>query len=90
MLNGLDRMKEFGGAEEGQRTMIDALQPAFEALAEGKTLTEAAEGARAGADRTKEITQTKFGRSSYLSENSLDGIPDPGAEAAARVFEKLA
>ena len=90
LLNGLDRMKEFGGAEEGQRTMIDALQPAFEALAEGKTLTEAAEGARAGADRTKEITQTKFGRSSYLSENSLDGIPDPGAEAAARVFEKLA
>ena len=90
LLEGLDKMKEFGGAEEGQRTMIDALQPAFEALAEDKSITEAASAARNGADKTKEITQTKFGRSSYLSENSLEGIPDPGAEAAARVFEELA
>ena len=90
LLEGLDKMKEFGGAEEGQRTMIDALQPAFEALAEDKSISEAAHAARNGADKTKEITQTKFGRSSYLSENSLEGIPDPGAEAAARVFEELA
>ncbi|MBW2960610.1 dihydroxyacetone kinase subunit DhaK [Mesonia aestuariivivens] len=86
---GLQKMKEFGGAEEGQRTMIDALQPAFTILAEGGSLEEAAQKAREGANKTKEITNTDFGRSSYLSEDSLKDIPDPGAEAVAKVFEKL-
>ena len=86
---GLQKMKEFGGAEEGQRTMIDALQPAFKVLAEDGNLKTAAEKAREGAEKTKKITNTDFGRSSYLSEKSLKDIPDPGAEAVARVFEKL-
>ena len=86
---GLQKMKEFGGASEGQRTMIDAFQPAFTALANGESLEEAAKKAREGADKTREITNTDFGRSSYLSEKSLKGIPDPGAEAVARVFEVL-
>lgn len=86
---GLQKMKEFGGAEEGQRTMIDALQPAFTVLAEDGTIEEAAKKAREGANKTKEITNTDFGRSSYLSEKSLKDIPDPGAEAVAKVFEVL-
>ena len=87
---GLDRMKSFGGAEQGDRTMIDAMEPAFEALSAGKSLQEAAKAARKGADQTREITETSAGRSSYLSESNLKGIPDPGAEMVARVFEKLA
>ncbi|WBL22781.1 dihydroxyacetone kinase subunit DhaK [Zunongwangia sp. HRR-M8] len=89
LLNGLDKMKSYGGAEKGDRTMIDAMQPAFEALSEGKSIDEAAKAARKGADETANITNTKSGRSSYLSESSLEGIPDPGAEMIARVFEKL-
>ncbi|MGS2763108.1 dihydroxyacetone kinase subunit DhaK [Sinomicrobium sp. M5D2P9] len=88
--SGLQKMKEFGGAREGQRTMIDALQPAFTVLVENGDLNTAAQKAREGADKTREITRTDFGRSSYLSEKSLKGIPDPGAEAVARVMEKLA
>ena len=69
--------------------MIDALQPAFAVLAEDGTIEEAAKKAREGANKTKEITNTDFGRSSYLSEKSLKDIPDPGAEAVAKVFEVL-
>lgn len=89
LLEGLEKMKEFGGAKEGKRTMIDAMQPAFDILAEDGDLKTAAQKARKGADNTKEITNTDFGRSSYLGEKSLKGIPDPGAEAVARVFERL-
>lgn len=90
MLAGLDQMKLYGGARKGQRTMIDALEPAFTVLAEGGTLAEAASAARKGADETKNISKTRFGRSSYVPEESLKGVPDPGAEAMARVLEAAA
>jgi len=90
LLSGLDKMKDYGGAKQGERTMIDALQPAFEAIANGESMEEIKSAARKGADATKEITNTKFGRSSYLPEDSLKNVPDPGAEVVARVFEKLA
>jgi ATP-dependent dihydroxyacetone kinase len=87
---GLQKVKDYGGAQQGDRTMIDALQPAFEALANKKPVAFAAQQARKGADNTKNIINTKFGRSSYLSEAVLRDVPDPGAEVIARVFEKIA
>ena len=90
LVEGLQKVKDYGGAEKGDRTMIDALQPAFESLAKKEPLTVVAQHAREGADNTKNIINTKFGRSSYLSEAVLKNIPDPGAEVIARVFEKIA
>ncbi|WP_158800139.1 dihydroxyacetone kinase subunit DhaK [Pedobacter sp. L105] len=90
LVEGLQKVKDYGGAEKGDRTMIDALQPAFESLAKKESLAIAAQQARDGADNTKNIINTKFGRSSYLSEAVLRNIPDPGAEVIARVFEKIA
>lgn len=90
LLQGLQKMTDYGGAQAGDRTMIDALQPAFEALARKKPLNEVAQEARRGAENTKKIVSTKFGRSSYLSKETLRNIPDPGAEVVARVFEKIA
>lgn len=90
LLNGLDKVKEYGGAKVGDRTMIDALEPAFTLLADGKSISEAAKAARVGTDKTKDIKKTLFGRSSYIPEELLKGIQDPGAEAMARVFEQLA
>ncbi len=84
---GLDRVQQVGGAKLGDRTMIDALQPALEALPEG--LGKAALAARRGADATASITKARAGRASYLSEDSLAGHNDPGAEAVARLFESL-
>ncbi|QNK64052.1 dihydroxyacetone kinase subunit DhaK [Pedobacter sp. PAMC26386] len=90
LLDGLQKVKDYGGAKVGDRTMIDALEPAFEALAQKESVQIVADAARKGAEYTKTITNTKFGRSSYLSESVLRNIPDPGAEVIARVFEKIA
>jgi len=84
---GLSRMQEIGGAKVGDRTMIDALQPALEHLAQG--LPQAARAARKGADSTAQMAQARAGRSSYLSAGQLKGHVDPGAEAVAHLFERL-
>ncbi len=85
---GLDRIRQVGGAGLGDRTMIDALDPALTALADG--IGAAAEAARKGADHTATITKAKAGRASYISEDSLRGYNDPGAEAVALLFEFMA
>ena len=85
---GLARMQEIGGASLGDRTMIDSLSPALNALENG--ISQAAKAARAGANHTASILQAKAGRASYISAKQLEGHVDPGAEAVARLFEHLA
>lgn len=85
---GLARMQEIGGAQLGDRTMIDALSPALDALENG--IPAAATAARAGADHTATLLQAKAGRATYVSAKQLEGHVDPGAEAVARLFEYLA
>ena len=84
---GLERVQQVGGAQPGDRTLVDALKPALEALPRG--LGAAARAAREGADATAAITHARAGRASYLSAESLAGHNDPGAEAVARLFERL-
>ncbi len=84
---GLARMQEIGGAQLGDRTMVDALSPALDALGEG--VGAAAKAAREGADHTATITRAKAGRASYINAAQLAGHNDPGAEAVARLFEHL-
>lgn len=84
---GLDRIQQVGGARPGDRTMVDALMPALEGLPGG--LAAAAAAARAGADHTAKITRARAGRAAYLSEGSLSGHNDPGAEAVALLLERL-
>jgi dihydroxyacetone kinase len=85
---GLARMQEIGGAQVGDRTMVDALAPALDALGEG--LPAAATAARAGADRTASLVKANAGRAAYINAKQLQGHADPGAEAVARLFEFLA
>ena len=85
---GLARVGEVGGAEPGDRTMIDALAPALAAIERG--LPAAAKAARQGADATASIHRAKAGRAAYVPEANLKGHNDPGAEAVAIVFEGLA
>lgn len=85
---GLNRVQEVGGAGPGDRTMIDALAPALDNLADG--LANAARAARQGADATATIRQARAGRASYIASRNLVGHNDPGAEAVARLFEHLA
>jgi dihydroxyacetone kinase len=82
-----DGVRDVGGAEPGDRTMVDALVPAAEAFAVtaadggGVALAAAADAAAAGANATANI-QARLGRSSYLGDRVL-GRPDPGAQAVA-------
>ncbi|HEY2518107.1 MAG TPA: dihydroxyacetone kinase subunit DhaK [Polyangiaceae bacterium] len=86
---GVRRIAEYGGAREGDRTMLDALVPAAAALEGGAPLRAAAAVARDGAERTKTM-RAKAGRSSYVREDALLGNADPGAVAFALLFEALA
>lgn len=85
---GLTRVSEVGGAKVGDRTMVDALAPALDALPDG--ITAAAKAARQGADSTAAIHRAKAGRAAYVPEENLKGHNDPGAEAVALLFEGLA
>ena len=84
-----------GKAEKGEKTMLDALMPAFdaftEALESGKDLNSslqaACEAANNGVEYTKTIAATK-GRASYLGERSI-GHQDPGATSATMTLETI-
>ena len=84
---GLARISDVGGARVGDRTMIDALDPALSALDQG--VGAAAKAARKGADETASMTKAGAGRASYVSSGDLEGNTDPGAEAVALLFEGL-
>ena len=88
LMAGLERMQQIGGARLGDRTMIDALKPALDELGSG--IGCAARAAREGANHTATMTRANAGRASYISAEQLEGHVDPGAEAVARLFERLA
>ncbi|MGH8083248.1 MAG: dihydroxyacetone kinase subunit DhaK [Lysobacter sp.] len=85
---GIARMRHYGGAGPGDRTMLDALMPAVDALSAG--VNAAASAAREGADRTATMVRAGAGRASYVPEHALAGAIDPGAEAVARAFASWA
>ena len=87
---GVRRIQEYGGAEAGDRTMLDALLPAISALDTRGGLRAAAVAARSGAELTGTLTRARAGRSSYVPESALQGVLDPGAVAMAAIFESLA
>jgi ATP-dependent dihydroxyacetone kinase len=88
LLTGLERISQVGGAKVGDRTMIDALEPALIELPKG--FEAAAGAARSGADHTATMGRAKAGRAAYVPEQNLLGNNDPGAEAVAKLFEGLA
>ena len=87
---GVNQMRFYGGAGPGDRTMLDALMPAIEALERGEDCAAAARAARDGAEATARMIKAHAGRSSYLSETELKDVADPGAVAIAAAFEAAA
>ncbi len=85
-----------GGAELGDKTLLDALVPAVDAFEEkvqsGKSVKEALDHAAQVARTQSEVTKAwiaKRGRASYTGERSMDTY-DPGAVAIATMAENLA
>ena len=87
--DGVARVRGYGGAGPGDRTLLDALIPALEAL-KSDGLDAAAAAARAGAAATARMDRAATGRSSYLAAADLAGVEDPGAAGVAMAFEALA
>ena len=88
----LDGVVELGAAQPGDKTMVDALIPAVEAL-EGASdldagLIAAAQGAEEGMRATTPLVARK-GRASYLGERSKDH-QDPGATSTYYLFKTAA
>lgn len=83
---GVDAVAQLGSAAPGDKTMLDALYPAVEALEE--SFEAARTAAEQGAVATVPMLARK-GRASYLGERSI-GHQDPGATSAALVFAALA
>ena len=91
----LDGVVELGAAQPGDKTMVDALGPAIDALAasldSGQSLEAALAAATEAAERGAKATvplQARKGRASYLGERSI-GHQDPGATSAALIMAAL-
>ncbi|MFC9059387.1 dihydroxyacetone kinase subunit DhaL [Streptomyces sp. NPDC057074] len=82
---GVDAVMTLGGAAPGDKTMIDALVPAVDAL--GESFAAARTAAEKGAEATTPL-QARKGRASYLGERSI-GHQDPGATSAALLVGAL-
>jgi len=90
---GVEAVSLYGGAQEGSRTMLDALFPASAALLVGEGsaihIDEAAKAAEKGVEATAAMDNAEAGRSNYLSKEVLMGTPDPGAAAVAIVLTTM-
>nr|WP_307993124.1 dihydroxyacetone kinase subunit DhaL [uncultured Niameybacter sp.] len=92
----LQGIKERGKVVKGDKTIIDALEPAYEAyikgIEEGKTAAEsmklACEAAEVGVEDTK-LMIAKRGRTSYVGEQSM-GNEDPGAKSTLLMLQAIA
>jgi phosphoenolpyruvate---glycerone phosphotransferase subunit DhaL len=92
---GLAGVLQRGRAQAGDKTMIDALAPAVEALraaaTSGASVKDAAAAAAAAAERGAESTVAlvaRKGRASYLGERSV-GHMDPGAASTVLLLKAL-
>ncbi|WP_329189067.1 dihydroxyacetone kinase subunit DhaL [Actinacidiphila glaucinigra] len=93
---GVDGVAQLGGAAQGDKTMLDALAPAVEALTfaldKGAGLAEALSASAIAADEGALATVpmlARKGRASYLGERSI-GHQDPGAASSALLVGALA
>nr|XP_020647985.1 triokinase/FMN cyclase [Pogona vitticeps]XP_020647987.1 triokinase/FMN cyclase [Pogona vitticeps] len=92
---GINAMMRYGGAEPGDRTMLDSLCAAAEELRALKNpkinpleiLAKAVKEAEAAAESTKHM-KAAAGRASYISSARLEQ-PDPGAVAVAAILRAV-
>ena len=91
----LEKIMKLGGAEPGDKTMVDAFYPAVKSLEDSAdaglsikdALNKMVEASRAGADSTKDMISKK-GRSSYSGERSL-GYEDAGANTVYFIIKAI-
>lgn len=93
---GVEGVKARGKSTTGEKTMLDAMVPALDAMkeqqaagADVKQVLEAGvQAAETGVEETKPMVATK-GRASYLGERSI-GHQDPGATSFSLLLKEIA
>ena len=94
LLDGLEAVRQRGGAKVGDKTMVDALQPAatksedMSSAPLSESLPAVAGAAEQGMEKTKEMTAS-IGKAKTLGERSL-GHPDPGAISTYLILKFMA
>jgi dihydroxyacetone kinase-like protein len=94
--HALAEIKKRGSAKPGDKTMVDALQPAVQELTSAANdnlsfstaFRRAAVEAERGAEKTREMVAT-HGRAKNLGERSI-GYMDPGAASIALIIKTMA
>lgn len=86
---GVETMAKYAGSRPGDRSLLDALIPAIEALEENADIQIAALAARKGANATSSMI-AKVGRAANVDPRFYREFNDSGAEATAIIFECLA
>ncbi|WP_204250230.1 DAK2 domain-containing protein [Mycolicibacterium goodii] len=90
VLSATDAVRRLGGADVGDRTMVDAMVPAGTALEAAAphgwdaALSAAATAAHDGAESTRGLVARR-GRASYVGKKA-NGVTDPGALTIAWFF----
>lgn len=91
---GVEKIMDRAGSKPGEKTILDALCPAIDAVAEHSeqgfeiALKAAARAAKEGAESTKQM-KAVHGRAAYYGDKTL-GLIDGGAEVGRLLFEALA
>jgi len=83
----LDRIRDLGAAEPGDKSMVDALSPAVSALHRVNGLEAALVAAEKGRDATRAM-RARRGRARYV-EQAGEGHIDPGATSVCHILEAL-
>jgi dihydroxyacetone kinase-like protein len=89
---GLDGVRARGKADLGDKTMVDALTPAIDALEQAPDLSAGLSAAVAAAEQGMNATTplvARKGRASYLGDRSA-GHQDPGATSTYYLFKSAA
>ena len=90
----LEELNDMSGAQVGDKTMMDAIIPASQAIAdykgedENELFAQAAQAARQGAEATKQFV-SKYGRAKSYGTQTI-GTPDAGAMSMSYFFQGLA
>ena len=90
---GVDGVKQRGGAAVGDKTVVDAMEPAAERAAEltESSLPDAINGVNEAAEAGKESSKgmvAKFGRAKTLGEAAI-GFPDAGALSVTVIIQAM-
>ncbi|KAF2864433.1 Dak phosphatase [Piedraia hortae CBS 480.64] len=84
----LKQLQRYTRARKGDRTLMDALIPYVETLCDNGDAQAAVDAAREGVEGTRKM-EAHLGRSTYLDNKAIQGVPDPGAYGLLVLLENM-